>query len=65
MRDCWENPFVVAKALTWGYRRLGRFYPRVFMAVELQTAYLVILGTCALFSFYCRRLRHVLPACLG
>jgi adenylate cyclase len=43
---------VVAKALTWAYGRLGRFYPRVFMAVELQTAYPVILGTYALFSFY-------------
>src|SRR5688572_11079175 len=43
---------MVAKALTWGYRRLGRFYPRVFVAVELQTAYPVILGTIALFSFY-------------
>ncbi len=52
MRDCCENARVVAKALTWAYGRLGRFYPRVFMAVELQTAYLVILGTYALFSFY-------------
>jgi adenylate cyclase len=43
---------VVARALAWAYGRLGRFYPRVFMAVELQTAYLVILGTYALFSFY-------------
>jgi len=43
---------VVATALTWAYRRLGRFYPRVFMALELQTAYPIILGTYALFSFY-------------
>ena len=43
---------MVGKALTWGYRRLGRFYPRVFLALELQTAYPVILGTYALFSFY-------------
>lgn len=43
---------MVATALTWAYRRLGRFYPRVFMAVELQTAYPVILGTIGLFSFY-------------
>ena len=43
---------MVATALTWAYRRLGRFYPRVFMAVELQTAYPVILATYALFSLY-------------
>jgi adenylate cyclase len=43
---------VVATALTWAYRRLGRLYPRVFMALELQTAYPIILGTYALFSFY-------------
>jgi adenylate cyclase len=43
---------MIASALTWAYGRLGRSYPRVFMAVELQTAYPVILGTYALFSFY-------------
>ena len=43
---------MVAKALTWAYKRLGRYYPRVFMALELQTAYPIILGTYALFSFY-------------
>jgi len=43
---------VVATALTWAYGRLGRHYPRVFMALELQTAYPIILGTYALFSFY-------------
>jgi class 3 adenylate cyclase len=43
---------MVATALTWAYRRLGHYYPRVFMAVELQTAYPVILGTYGLFSFY-------------
>ena len=43
---------MVATAVTWAYRRLGRLYPRVFMALELQTAYPIILGTYALFSFY-------------
>ena len=43
---------MVASALTWAYRKLGRRYPRVFMALELQTAYPVIFGTYALFSFY-------------
>lgn len=40
------------RVLTWAYRRLGRYYPRVFMALELQTAYPVILVTYLLFSFY-------------
>ena len=39
-------------ALRWTYRRLGRHYPRVFLVLELQTVYPVILGTYALFSFY-------------
>ena len=43
---------MLAKALTWSYRRLGRLYPRIFLAFELQTAYPVILGTVGLFSFY-------------
>lgn len=38
--------------LPWLYRRLGRFYPRVFLAVELQSAYPIIVGTFALLSFY-------------
>ena len=40
------------RALTWAYRRLGRSYPRAFMALELQTVYPVILATYGLFSFY-------------
>src|SRR5688500_18978321 len=43
---------MVAKPLSWAYRRLGRYYPRVFMALELQTVYPIILATYALFSFY-------------
>ena len=39
---------MVAIALTWAYGRLGRHYPRVFMALELQTAYPIIFGTYAL-----------------
>ncbi|MDQ3728815.1 MAG: adenylate/guanylate cyclase domain-containing protein [Actinomycetota bacterium] len=39
-------------ALRWAYRRLGRFYPRIFLVLELQTVYPVILGTYGLFSFY-------------
>jgi adenylate cyclase len=43
---------MTARVLRWAYGRLGRFYPRVFMALELQTAYPVILVTYLLFSFY-------------
>jgi class 3 adenylate cyclase len=39
-------------ALRWAYRRLGRFYPRVFIVLELLTVFPVILGTYGLFSFY-------------
>jgi adenylate cyclase len=40
------------RALTWLYRRLGRWYPVVFLTAELQTAFLVTAGTLALFTFY-------------
>ncbi|MDX6587550.1 MAG: adenylate cyclase [Solirubrobacterales bacterium] len=43
---------MVVTALRSAYRRLGRRYPRVFLVLELQTVYPVILGTYALFSFY-------------
>src|SRR5262245_1801873 len=39
-------------SLTWLYRKLGRSYPSAFIAVELQTAFLVAGGAVALFSFY-------------
>jgi len=38
--------------LTWLYRKLGRRYPAAFLAVELQSAFLVATGAVALFSFY-------------
>ena len=38
--------------LSWLYRKLGKRYLRYFLALELQTAYPVIFGTFALFSFY-------------
>ncbi|HEY8465193.1 MAG TPA: adenylate/guanylate cyclase domain-containing protein [Solirubrobacterales bacterium] len=43
---------MVASALTWAYRKLGRFYPRAFLALELLTAFPIALGTYGLFSFY-------------
>jgi adenylate cyclase len=39
-------------ALTSLYRRLGARYPLAFMAIELQTALIIVGGTLALFSFY-------------
>jgi class 3 adenylate cyclase len=39
-------------ALTFFYRRLGARYPLTFMAIELQTALLIVGGTLALFTFY-------------
>jgi class 3 adenylate cyclase len=38
--------------LTWLYRKLGRRYPAVFIAVDLATAFVVGTGAVALFSFY-------------
>jgi adenylate cyclase len=43
---------MVARPLAWLYRKLGRWYPAVFLAVELQSAFLVVAGTLAIFSFY-------------
>ncbi len=43
---------MVVAALTWAYRRLGRFYPRAFVALEMLTVFPIILGTYALLSFY-------------
>ena len=38
--------------LEWAYRRLGRRYPTVFIAVELQAGFLITAGTVLLLSFY-------------
>ncbi len=43
---------MVMRSLTWAYGRLGRAYPRVFLLLELQTAYPIIFATFGLFSFY-------------
>jgi class 3 adenylate cyclase len=43
---------MVQRLLTWAYGRLGRLYPVVFVAVELQSAWLVSLGTLGIFSLY-------------
>lgn len=39
-------------ALGWFYRKLGKFYPAAFVTVELQSAFLITVGSIALFSFY-------------
>jgi class 3 adenylate cyclase len=39
-------------ALTRLYERLGRRYPFAFLAVELQSALLIVAGTLALITFY-------------
>ncbi len=43
---------MVPRPVSWAYRRLGRYYPAVFLTVELQSAFLVAAGTLAVFSFY-------------
>jgi adenylate cyclase len=40
------------RVFTWFYRRLGRRYPGVFMAVELQTAWFITIGLLALLNLY-------------
>jgi class 3 adenylate cyclase len=38
--------------LTWMYRKLGSRYPKVFITLELQSAFLIGLGAAALIGFY-------------
>jgi adenylate cyclase len=38
--------------LNWLYRKLGRFYPGIYLTLELQSAYLIAAGTVALLSVY-------------
>ncbi len=40
------------RVFTWCYRRLGRRYPVVFMALELQTAWFITIGLLALLNLY-------------
>ena len=43
---------MLAGVITFLYRRLGKRYPLVFMAAELQTALFIVAGTLALVAFY-------------
>ena len=38
--------------MNWFYRKLGSFYPVVFVTVELQSALVITAGTVALFAYY-------------
>ncbi|MGZ5326368.1 MAG: adenylate/guanylate cyclase domain-containing protein [Solirubrobacterales bacterium] len=40
------------RPLAWMYRKLRRHYPAVYLALELQLAFVVVAGTLALFAFY-------------
>ncbi|MEK6276526.1 MAG: adenylate/guanylate cyclase domain-containing protein [Actinomycetota bacterium] len=40
------------RVFTWFYRRLGRWYPAAFISFELQSSWLITLGTLGLFAFY-------------
>ncbi|MSO41914.1 MAG: adenylate/guanylate cyclase domain-containing protein [Solirubrobacterales bacterium] len=42
----------MAGTLTWMYRKLGPRYPFAYIAIELQSAFLISAGVVALFSFY-------------
>ena len=47
-----HNDSSMARPLTWLYRKLGWTYPAVFITLELQTAFAIVLGAVALFGFY-------------
>jgi adenylate cyclase len=40
------------RVFTWLYHRLGHRYPYAFVALELQSAWLITIGTLGLFAFY-------------
>jgi class 3 adenylate cyclase len=41
-----------ARILTWLYRRLGSRYPSAFIIAELQTAWMITVGTIVMYTFY-------------
>jgi adenylate cyclase len=53
------------RILDWLYGRLGRFYPRVFLTLELQTAFIIMAATLGLFSFYYDAVRQDYLALVG
>ena len=57
-----ENCTMAIGAITRLYQRLGRRYPFTFLAVELQSALVVVAGTLALLTFYYEGSLSGLPA---
>lgn len=47
-----HNQQTMSHPLNWLYRRLGSWYPKVFVTAEMLVAFPVVLGALALFSFY-------------
>ena len=43
---------MLQRLFTWLYGRLGAFYPPAFLVFELQSAWLVLVGTIGLFALY-------------
>jgi len=43
---------MVQRVFTWFYRRLGPAYPIAFIALELQSAFVIVLGTLGLYTLY-------------
>jgi class 3 adenylate cyclase len=43
---------MVQRVFTWFYRRLGPAYPIAFIVLELQSAFVIVLGTLGLFTLY-------------
>jgi hypothetical protein len=40
------------RILDWMYGKLGRWYPAVYVTLELQSAFVIMAATLGLFSFY-------------
>ena len=43
---------MVQRVFTWFYRRLGPAYPIAFITLELQSAFVIVLGTLGLYTLY-------------
>lgn len=53
------------RMLDWLYGKLGRFYPQVYLTVELQAAFIIMAATLGLFSFYYDAVRQDYLALFG
>jgi adenylate cyclase len=43
---------MVQRVFTWFYRKLGPAYPIAFIALELQSAFVIVLGTLGIYTLY-------------